>query len=188
MEGCRGQCTGFYQGICIFCLFFPRLEIWRSSVGGNLRTGYLQQKFTLFSMKDTHPVEPTTEWYYQTAKTFPRDGKPVYIQVGSRRTERTSYIPSSPATNCWRRAPGSWATVSYSAFHLQGGICVGHRTELYLVKQGKCYTRIDEHRPSFAKKKLNIAWKTFRNRLTPADKEEWTLKITTPDGKPAKAH
>ena len=43
----------------------------------------LQQKFTLFSMKDTHPVEPTTEWYYQTAKTFPRDGKPVYIQVGS---------------------------------------------------------------------------------------------------------
>lgn len=72
----------------------------------------LQQKFTLFSMKDTHPVEPTTEWYYQTAKTFPRDGKPVYIQVALRRTERTSYIPSSPATNCWRRAPGSWATAS----------------------------------------------------------------------------
>ena len=72
----------------------------------------LQQKFTLFSMKDTHPVEPTTEWYYQTAKTFPRDGKPVYIQVALRRTERTSYIPSSPATNCWRRVPGSWATVS----------------------------------------------------------------------------
>ncbi|CUQ59217.1 Uncharacterised protein [Segatella copri] len=41
MEGCRGECTGFYQGICFFlCLFFPRLEIWRSSVGGNLRTGY----------------------------------------------------------------------------------------------------------------------------------------------------
>lgn len=72
----------------------------------------LQQKFTLFSMKDTHPVEPTTEWYYQTAKTFPRDGKPVYIQVALRRTERTSYIPSSLATNCWRRAPGSWAIAS----------------------------------------------------------------------------
>lgn len=36
-------------------------------------------------------------------------------------------------------------------------------------------------------KKLNIAWKTFRNLLTPGQKEEWTLKITTPDGKPAKA-
>ena len=36
-------------------------------------------------------------------------------------------------------------------------------------------------------KKLNIAWKTFRNRLTPGQKEEWTLKITTPEGKPAKA-
>ena len=28
------------------------------------------------------------------------------------KTERTSYIPSSPATNCWRKAPGSWATAS----------------------------------------------------------------------------
>ena len=36
-------------------------------------------------------------------------------------------------------------------------------------------------------KKLNIAWKSFRNRLTPGQKEEWTLNITTPDGKPAKA-
>ena len=36
-------------------------------------------------------------------------------------------------------------------------------------------------------KKLNIAWKTFRNLLTPGQKEEWTLRITTPDGKPAKA-
>ena len=36
-------------------------------------------------------------------------------------------------------------------------------------------------------KKLNIEWKTFRNRLTPGQKEEWTLRITTPDGKPAKA-
>ncbi len=36
-------------------------------------------------------------------------------------------------------------------------------------------------------KKLNIAWKTFRDRLTPGQKEKWTLQITTPDGKPAKA-
>ena len=28
-------------------------------------------------------METTTEWDYQTAKTFPRDGKPVYVQVGS---------------------------------------------------------------------------------------------------------
>ena len=55
------------------------------------------------------------------------------------------------------------------------------------VKQGKCYTRMMSIARPLPEKKLNIAWKTFRNRLTPGQKEEWTLKITTPDGKPAKA-
>ena len=55
------------------------------------------------------------------------------------------------------------------------------------VKNGECYTRkISIARP-LPEKKLNIIWKTFRDRLTPGQKEKWTLQITTPDGKPAKA-
>ncbi|MBD9015260.1 MAG: alpha-2-macroglobulin, partial [Prevotella sp.] len=66
----------------------------------------LQQKFTLFSMKDTHPVEPTTEWYYQTAKTFPRDGKPVYIQVGS--SENGAHIVYSIIAGNKLLEKGAW--------------------------------------------------------------------------------
>lgn len=148
----------------------------------------LQQKFTLFSMKDTHPVEPTTEWYYQTAKTFPRDGKPVYIQVGS--SENGAHIVYSIIAGNKLLENGAWElgdSIVTLPFTYKEEYASGIVLNYSFVKQGKCYTRMMSIARPLPEKKLNIAWKTFRNRLTPGQKEEWTLKITTPDGKPAKA-
>ena len=148
----------------------------------------LQQKFTLFSMKDTHPVEPTTEWYYQTAKTFPRDGKPVYIQVGS--SENGAHIVYSIIAGNKLLEKGAWElgdSIVTLPFTYKEVYASGIVLNYSFVKQGKCYTRMMSIARPLPEKKLNIAWKTFRNRLTPGQKEEWTLKITTPDGKPAKA-
>lgn len=148
----------------------------------------LQQKFTLFSMKDTHPVEPTTEWYYQTAKTFPRDGKPVYIQVGS--SENGAHIVYSIIAGNKLLEKGAWElgdSIVTLPFIYKEEYASGIVLNYSFVKQGKCYTRMMSIARPLPEKKLNIAWKTFRNRLTPGQKEEWTLKITTPDGKPAKA-
>lgn len=148
----------------------------------------LQQKFTLFSMKDTHPVEPTTEWYYQTAKTFPRDGKPIYIQVGS--SENGAHIVYSIIAGNKLLEKGAWElgdSIVTLPFTYKEEYASGIVLNYSFVKQGKCYTRMMSIARPLPEKKLNIAWKTFRNRLTPGQKEEWTLKITTPDGKPAKA-
>ena len=148
----------------------------------------LQQKFTLFSMKDTHPVEPTTEWYYQTAKTFPRDGKPVYIQVGS--SENGAHIVYSIIAGNKLLEKGAWElgdSIVTLPFTYKEEYASGIVLNYSFVKQGKCYTRMMSIARPLPEKKMNIAWKTFRNRLTPGQKEEWTLKITTPDGKPAKA-
>ena len=148
----------------------------------------LQQKFTLFNMKDTHPVEPTTEWYYQTAKTFPRDGKPVYIQVGS--SENGAHIVYSIIAGNKLLEKGAWElgdSIVTLPFTYKEEYASGIVLNYSFVKQGKCYTRMMSIARPLPEKKLNIAWKTFRNRLTPGQKEEWTLKITTPDGKPAKA-
>ena len=148
----------------------------------------LQQKFTLFSMKDTYPVEPTTEWYYQTAKTFPRDGKPVYIQVGS--SENGAHIVYSIIAGNKLLEKGAWElgdSIVTLPFTYKEEYASGIVLNYSFVKQGKCYTRMMSIARPLPEKKLNIAWKTFRNRLTPGQKEEWTLKITTPDGKPAKA-
>ena len=148
----------------------------------------LQQKFTLFSMKDTHPVEPTTEWYYQTAKTFPRDGKPVYIQVGS--SENGAHIVYSIIAGNKLLEKGAWElgdSIVTLPFTYREEYASGVVINYSFVKNGECYTRkISIARP-MPEKKLNITWKTFRDRLTPGQKEKWTLHITTPDGKPAKA-
>lgn len=148
----------------------------------------LQQKFTLFSIKDTHPMEPTTEWYYQTAKTFPRDGKPVYVQVGS--SENGAHIVYSIIAGNKLLEKGAWElgdSIVTLPFTYKPEYASGVVINYSFVKNGECYTRkISIARP-LPEKKLNITWKTFRDRLTPGRKEKWTLQITTPDGKPAKA-
>ena len=148
----------------------------------------LQQKFTLFSMKDTHPVEPTTEWYYQTAKTFPRDGKPVYIQVGS--SENGAHIVYSIIAGNKLLEKGAWElgdSIVTLPFTYKEEYASGVVINYSFVKNGECYARTISISRPLPEKKLNIAWKTFRDRLTPGQKEKWTLQITTPDGKPAKA-
>lgn len=148
----------------------------------------LQQKFTLFSIKDTHPMEPTTEWYYQTAKTFPHDGKPVYVQVGS--SENGAHIVYSIIAGNKLLEKGAWElgdSIVTLPFTYKPEYASGVVINYSFVKNGECYTRkISIARP-LPEKKLDITWKTFRDRLTPGQKEKWTLQITTPDGKPAKA-
>ena len=151
-------------------------------------TDTLQQKFTLFSMKDTHPMETTTEWYYQTAKTFPRDGKPVYVQVGS--SENGAHIVYSIIAGNKLLEKGAWElgdSIVTLPFTYKEEYASGVVINYSFVKNGECYARTISISRPLPEKKLNITWKTFRDRLTPGQKEKWTLHVTTPDGKPAKA-
>lgn len=166
-------------------------HVWKSGVHqleAICGTDTLQQKFTLFSIKDTHPMEPTTEWYYQTAKTFPHDGKPVYVQVGS--SENGAHIVYSIIAGNKLLEKGTWAlgdSIVTLPFTYREEYASGVVINYSFVKNGECYARkISIARP-LPEKKLNITWKTFRDRLTPGQKEKWTLHVTTPDGKPAKA-
>ena len=166
-------------------------QVWKSGVHqleAICGTDTLQQKFTLFSMKDTHPMEPTTDWYYQTAKTFPRDGKPVYVQVGS--SENGAHIVYSIIAGNKLLEKGAWElgdSIVTLPFTYREEYASGVVINYSFVKNGECYARTINIARPLPEKKLNIAWKTFRDRLTPGQKEKWTLQITTPDGKPAKA-
>ena len=166
-------------------------QVWKSGVHqleAICGTDTLQQKFTLFSMKDTHPMETTTEWYYQTAKTFPRDGKPVYVQVGS--SENGAHIVYSIIAGNKLLEKGAWElgdSIVTLPFTYKEEYASGVVINYSFVKNGECYARTINIARPLPEKKLNIVWKTFRDRLTPGQKEKWTLQITTPDGKPAKA-
>lgn len=166
-------------------------HVWKSGVHqleAICGTDTLQQKFTLFSIKDTHPMEPTTEWYYQTAKSFPHDGKPVYVQVGS--SENGAHIVYSIIAGNKLLEKGAWElgdSIVTLPFTYREEYASGVVINYSFVKNGECYARKVSIARPLPEKKLNITWKTFRDRLTPGQKEKWTLHVTTPDGKPAKA-
>jgi len=148
----------------------------------------LRQKFVLFSIKDTHPVETTIHWSYQTAGEFPRDGKPAYIQVGS--SENGVHIVYSIIAGNKLLEKGAWElgdSIVTLPFTYKDEYASGIVLNYSFVKDGVCYANTMRITKPLPEKKLNICWKTFRNRLTPGQKEEWTLCVTTPDGKPAKA-
>ena len=148
----------------------------------------LQQKFTLFCMNDQRPVEATTHWSYQTARVFPRDGKPVYVQVGS--SENGVHIVYSVIAGNKLLDKGAWEigdSIVTLPFTYKPEYASGVVINYCFVKNGVCYHNNMTIARPLPEKKLNIAWKSFRNRLTPGQKEEWTLNITTPDGKPAQA-
>lgn len=148
----------------------------------------LRQEFTLFGMKDTRPMEHTVHWYYQTSGQFPRDGKPVYLQVGS--SEKDVYIVYSIIAGDKLIEKGAWNltdSIVTLPFTYKEEYASGIVLNYCFVKEGKCYSNMMRIARPLPDKQLNVTWKTFRNRLVPGQKEEWTLNITTPDGKPAKA-
>ena len=148
----------------------------------------VKQTFVVFSLADKRPCIETHDWFYQTSSVFPRDGKPVTIQVGSsdadthilytiisgKRVLESGVIDQSNAILTrqftYREEYGSGLLLTYA-----------------WVKEGQMYQHQAQIMRPLPDKRLILTWKTFRDRLTPGQKEEWTLHIARPDGTPAKA-
>ncbi len=148
----------------------------------------LRQQFTLFGMNDNRPMEHCTEWHYQTATQFTEDGKPVYLQVGS--SENGVHIVYSLISGNKLLEKGTWEigdSIVTLPFAYKSEYGSGVVLDYSFVKNGVCYSNTMSISRPLPQKQLNLTWQTFRNRLVPGQKEEWTLRITTPDGKPAKA-
>lgn len=151
-------------------------------------TDTLEREMIVFSVDDKRPVDETHDWFYQSAKQFPSDGKPVYIQVGASDEQHILYtvfsgnkiiekgvIDQNNAIKTFRYTYkpeyGDGITLTYVWVH--DGVAYPHEAKIYRPEPDK---------------RLVVKWKTFRDRLEPGDKEEWTMSVTTPDGKPAEAH
>lgn len=148
----------------------------------------LKQQFVVFSLDDKRPATYTSDWCYQSAAEFPNDGSPVTIQVGSSDENvhifytiiaRDSVIESGVVEK-------SNALINRKLTYKEE---YGHSLLLTFawVKQGKVYTHNMNIQRPLPDKKLTLSWDTFRDHLTPGQKEEWKLTVKTPDGKPADA-
>jgi hypothetical protein len=148
----------------------------------------LKREFTVFSLDDKRPATKTDNWFYCSDYRFPNDGKPVTVQVGSS-AENVHIVYSVLADD---RVLESGAIdksnelinrkLTYKEEYGDGVLLT-----FAWVKEGQVYTHDARITRPLPDRKLKLEWKTFRDRLTPGQKEEWKLTVVGPDGKPAAA-
>ena len=148
----------------------------------------IDQNFITFSLADKKAVTKTHDWFYQSANTFPVNGGPVYIQVGSSDAYQHILYTMISGNNVLENGVIDQSdALTTRAFNYKEEYGNGVLLTYTWVKEGVMYTHNAEIRRPLPDKHLNMKWTTFRDRLTPGQKEEWSLQITNPDGTPAKA-
>ena len=151
-------------------------------------TDTIDQDFIVFSLDDKRPVIETHDWFYLSGNQFPRDGGPIYMQVGS--SDENQYVVYSIFSGD--------KVIETGAFNQSNSITTRkfiykeeYGDELFLnyawVKNGVLYRHSERISRPLPDKNLIVKWKTFRNKLTPGQQEEWTVTINRPDGKAANA-
>ncbi len=148
----------------------------------------VKQQFVVFDIKDTRPAIKTHDWFYVSSEEFPTDGRPVSVQVGT--SDANAHLLYTVTTGEKVLEMGHFdlsnevrtMTFNYNEEY-QEGISVA----VCWVKD----TIFHQHQAVISrplpKKELKMEWATFRDKLTPGQKETWTLRVRQANGKPAGA-
>ena len=149
-------------------------------------TDTVEQKFVIFSLSDKRPCIETHDWYYVSADEFPADGSPVYLQVGSS-DSRTHVLYTIIANNQVLESGSFRLDNSIKTYQLRYKESYGSGLLLTFawVRDGVAYRHQTTICRPLPDKRILLQWTTFRDRLTPGQSEEWTLRATRPDGQPA---
>ncbi len=153
----------------------------------------VSQKFIVFSLKDTTAPVDTVAWYYSTSGQerthIMTEGEPEYIQLGTSRNEQTFYYAitsDSLLLESGQLVLSNMLVTTKFEYKEEWGKAAAIRYSW--VRDGKLYSFAETLCRPQKNRKLDVEWKTFRDKLTPGDKEEWTLSVKNPDGSPANAH
>lgn len=148
----------------------------------------VKNAFVTFRKGDERPMTYKHQWCYQSATSFPENGGDMWMQVGSSDNDVNVFYSVSSGDSIIAQGKtlisnaNITRTLSYKEAY-GDGLTIA----LAWVKDGELYSRTMQVRRSLPSKKLNMEWTTFRDRLVPGQKEQWTVRITNPDGSPAKA-
>ena len=167
----------------------PKLKSGEYQLEAICKEDTIKEKFIIFSLDDKRPVTETDDWFYQSDNfSFPNDGSPVTIQVGS--SAQNVHIVYSILSGNKVIESGSVERSNElinRKFTYKEEYENGLMMTFAWVKQGKCYTHTAKLERPLPDKRLKLQWQTFRDRLTPGQEEEWTLTVKNPDGTPANA-
>lgn len=151
-------------------------------------TDTLTTSFVTFTLQDTKAPVETHDWFYQSAEQFPTDGSPVYIQLGSTDSiQHVVYTIISGDKIIEEGRADLHNELRTRAISYKEEWGDGVTLSVAWVKNGRSYKHTAKIQRPLPDTRLNIKWTTFRDRLTPGQRETWTLNITRPDGTPARA-
>ena len=151
-------------------------------------TDTLTTSFVTFSLQDSKAPVETHDWFYQSAEQFPADGSPVYIQLGSTDSiQHVVYTIISGDKIIEEGRADLHNELRTRAISYKEEWGDGVTLSVAWVKNGQSYKHTANIQRPLPDTRLNIKWTTFRDRLTPGQRETWTLNITRPDGTPARA-
>ena len=151
-------------------------------------TDTLTTSFVTFTLQDTKAPVETHDWFYQSAEQFPADGSPVYIQLGSTDSiQHVVYTIISGDKIIEEGRADLHNELRTRAISYKEEWGDGVTLSVAWVKNGQSYKHTANIQRPLPDTRLNIKWTTFRDRLTPGQRETWTLNITRPDGAPARA-
>lgn len=148
----------------------------------------IYQKFVVFDINDTKPATKTNDWFYVSGDEFPRDGKPVYVQVGtSDENVHVLYTVVSGEKVIDMGHINLSNAVKTLSYQYKDEYKEGINVAMCWVKDTVFHSHQVTIKRPMPVKKLKMEWTTFRDKLTPGQKETWTLRVKQSDGKPANA-
>lgn len=172
-----------YEGDANTPLPIQPLESGKHSLKAVCGADTINVAFTTFSVSDPKPAVETRDWFYVSANSFPAGGHPVYVQVGSSDSINVAYsvfTTDSVLRQGHFTLNGSLhnESLTYKAEYGQGV-----RINYCWVKEGRFYSHSCTIAKPLPDKRIEMKWTTFRDKLTPGQKEQWTLHVTRPKGK-----
>lgn len=148
----------------------------------------LKKEVIVFSLSDKKPAVETHDWFYLSANEFSTNDQPVYLQIGSSDKDVNIFYTVMAEDQVIGRGHHTLSNevethkIEYKSKYGNGIVIA-----LAWVRNGHLYQHEIRLKRPTPDNRLLLTWKTFRDRLTPGQKETWTLNIATPKGKPAQA-
>ena len=147
----------------------------------------LRFNFMLFALDDKRPADSTEIWTYATSDVLPRDSD-VTVQIGTSMRDVVAFydVIGNGKLLESRQIPMS-DTIINLKYRYKEEYGDGVAITLGFMRDGVLYSNVRQLQKPEPDKRLRFKWTTFRNRLQPGKKEEWSLSVYEPDGSPAKA-
>lgn len=148
----------------------------------------LRQDFIVFNLSDTRPCTDTDQWFYLSSERFADSNSTVTFQAGSSR-DNVHVVYTIIAGN--KVIESGRENISNALINRTFKYKEAYGNGLLLnyawVKDGVIMNTSKTIQRPLPDNHLRMKWTTFRDRLVPGQKEQWTMSILGANGKPADA-